>query len=50
MVGFGGGVSATACGEYEEVAVSLNIVLPSKLLKYETDGCGCVRADGGSAT
>lgn len=49
MVG-GGGVSATACGEDEEVAVSLNVVVPSKLLKYETDGCSCVRADGGSAT
>ena len=38
MVGFGGGVSATACGEDEEVAVSLNVVAPSNLVKYETDG------------
>jgi hypothetical protein len=50
MVGLGGGVSATACGEDEEVAVSLIVAVPSNLLKYETDGFGCVRAVGSSAT
>jgi hypothetical protein len=30
--------------------VSLTVVVPSKMLKYETDVCWGVRADGGSAT